>query len=383
MLESFSGVLLSTPALVRYFCDKGLHSMLHLYPPVARDADGIPRPEARENGPLCVGYFGGPHRNEPFRRLVLPALRELSSRVPVELVVTGLDPSSLEGAGLAVTAFPSERSYDVALRRMASRGIDVLVHPNSDTRNNPYKTQHVLLNAAAMGAAPVLSDAPPYDSLGAVGAALLCGSDPGEWARRSPVSRSRRTCVARSSRALAALPDTLLGPGKRGGADGSPGDPSVAGPRTARSALPAGPALRARGSNRPGPRSHPGAGPGLDVRGDRIPGRRPAAGDHDGRQLRPPRERPCPARRGGSRLRRTLREAVGQLDDVWDWVVVPFEFEAIPEAMARRFELRFIPETDHPVALFETTSRCRGIRRRVLRRLRRDRHADDLQVELG
>ena len=40
---------------------------------------------------------------------------------------------------------------------------------------------NVLINARAVGAVPVLSNLPPYDSLGSAPPALLCENDPAAW----------------------------------------------------------------------------------------------------------------------------------------------------------------------------------------------------------
>jgi glycosyltransferase involved in cell wall biosynthesis len=383
MLESFSGVLLSTPPLADYFRERSLHPATYLYPPVAANVDGLPRPVKEDSAPLRIGYIGGAHRDESLRQLVLPALQELARAKPVELVATGPDPSSLGGQVFPVTVLPAERSYDVALRRMASRGIDVLVHPGSENRNSPFKTQHVLLNAAALGAAAVLSDCPPYDRLAPTGAALLCRSEPASWAEAltvlsdSPATRgalvegARRFCRENySGRQNEAVLSSILRAHPSAGLA----------LRDARYRQ----ALRVVGVGGP---AHPAVVP-VPVQGwmsavveasvDELRRVTTMVGSFGGRVS------------GTLRLairdvqsRQTLREVVRPLRDVRVWVHVRFEFDSIPNARGRRFELRFTPEADGVVALYETSTKCRGLRRRVLRRLRRDRHADHLHVELG
>jgi hypothetical protein len=182
-LRSFSGVLLSSHPLLDYFAERGLHSRLLYYPPIAaRLEDHEPwAPGARVGARL--GYLGGPHRAAALRDEVLPAIAQLAGRVPLELVVMGMAPGALGSTpGVPVTYLAREVSYELALRQIGAKGIDILVHPGTDTLNNRYKTLNVLINADAIGAAPVLSAEKPYDQLVSGEQALLCGHDPASWA---------------------------------------------------------------------------------------------------------------------------------------------------------------------------------------------------------
>jgi glycosyltransferase involved in cell wall biosynthesis len=183
VLRSFSGVLLSTHALLSYFRERGLHERLHHYPLIARPPRDFEQPAARPaRAPLRIGYFGGGHRNEPFLRDVLPAIVELSRRAGVSLVVAGMARENVSlPEGLDATFLPFEESYDVALWRLAQAGIDVLVHPNNEELDNRFRSLTVLVNAMRFGAAPVLSASPPYDVLGDGDTALLCGNGGRPW----------------------------------------------------------------------------------------------------------------------------------------------------------------------------------------------------------
>ncbi len=178
-LRDFSGVLLSTESLVGYF-RHWLHDSTVLYPPVRGHAPDVRR--ARNDGELTIAFFGGQHRRDPFVRHVFPAICRLAEDRPVVLHAAGIDLSGLAvPERLRVVPVPFNPSYPDALREMAARGADVLLHPSSDTRNNRYKNCHFLINARALGAAPIFSDVAPYDALRGEEVCLLCKNDQDAW----------------------------------------------------------------------------------------------------------------------------------------------------------------------------------------------------------
>lgn len=183
-LESFSGVLLSTHSLMNYFRKNDLHKNLFYYPPIAdlpilHEKVG---PGPKKDKVFRIAYLGGSHRHQPFAEMVFPAINEFAKDHPVELFIGGMSESSLEATDcLPIYYFPFEISYDLALGRFSLLEIDILVHPNSRTGNNPYKTLNVLINAQALKAVPVLSRNPPYDTLGPEKVALLCQDDKNSW----------------------------------------------------------------------------------------------------------------------------------------------------------------------------------------------------------
>jgi|GEM_PF-1734095 len=184
LLRHFAGVLLSSRTLVEYFRQKELHPRLFYYPPIARKPawrDAPPAPP-KPSGTTRIAFFGHKHRLRAFGEEVFPAIARLARERPVELLAAGMAEGSLgAAAGLKITYFPFDLSYDLALGRLAACEIDLLVHPNSQTPNNEYKTLNVLITAWAMGAVPVLSDAPPYSELADRQVAVLCGRDPAVW----------------------------------------------------------------------------------------------------------------------------------------------------------------------------------------------------------
>jgi hypothetical protein len=149
-----------------------------------------------------VAFFGGAHRREPFRRVVLPAIERLAQGRPVTLYAAGIDMPHDGTTGLEIVLVPYDRRYSAAIHEMAKHQIDVLVHPTSITDNNAYKNPHVLINARALGAAPVFSDAPPYDALAEEGVCLLTRDSEQDWFQalsRLDDAGLRSTLVARGA----------------------------------------------------------------------------------------------------------------------------------------------------------------------------------------
>jgi len=180
-LQAFDGVLLPTPALVDYFRAHHLHERLIAYPPIAGPAAPLDRGDA-EGRPLTLAFFGGAHRRRAFVEVVHPAIARLARERDVRLIVVGVDAAAAPSGGrLQVVHQPYDPSYSGALRSVARQGIDILVHPGSDSVNNRYKNPHVLINACVFGAVPVFSDCPPYDAFRDGGVAVVCRNTADVW----------------------------------------------------------------------------------------------------------------------------------------------------------------------------------------------------------
>jgi glycosyltransferase involved in cell wall biosynthesis len=179
-LRHFSGVLLPG-SLIEYFREHRLHDRLMEYPPIAGPAlDGH---ERSAGSPLTIAFFGGQHRRAPLVRWVYPAVCRLGENRKVRLIMPGTQVTVAPSAGVEVVNPPYDPSYTSALKQMARYGVDILVHPSSATANNPYKNPHVLINAHALGAAPIFSAAPPYDSVARDGVAIVAEDDDEHWYR--------------------------------------------------------------------------------------------------------------------------------------------------------------------------------------------------------
>lgn len=179
-LRDFAGVLLATPALVSYFSEQELHPHLVLFPPVA-DAEGLAAPRATKPG-VTVAFFGGRHLHRQLLDIIVPAVRRLARQRPVRLLAVGVPEPIPASAGLTVSQQPYDECYARGLRALAAEGVDVFVHPvAAGLANNAYKNPHALISAHALGAIPVVSQAPPYDALGPAGVALICEDNEESW----------------------------------------------------------------------------------------------------------------------------------------------------------------------------------------------------------
>ena len=178
-LRAFSGVLVSSPALLDYFADHRLHDRLMLFPPVGWSA---PLPRQSSNDAACVGFFGGLHLHSVLEDYVLPAIRRVAVVQPLRFVVAGVSEPIATSPGLTIVHQPYDLSYSRGLRTLAAAGVDVLVHPSvPGLANNAHKNPHALISAHAIGAVPVVSARPPYDDLPESGIALQCEDTIDSW----------------------------------------------------------------------------------------------------------------------------------------------------------------------------------------------------------
>jgi hypothetical protein len=130
-LKSFFGVLLSSNTLMDYFRTKKIHDNLLHYPPVARRVAlyEVARGCQKKENAIRIGYFGGDHRNKPFREMVFPAICKFAQDHLVELFLGGMSENSLDPTeNMSITYFPFEVSYDHALGRFSALELFILVH---------------------------------------------------------------------------------------------------------------------------------------------------------------------------------------------------------------------------------------------------------------
>lgn len=195
-LRGFAGVLFATPALLSYFAERRLHENLRLFPPVSAGR-GAPRPDRTG---ATVAFFGGRHLHHQLVAIIVPALRRLGRQRPVRLVAVGLPEPIAASEGFVVTHRAYDVSYARGLHALQGEGVDVLVHPvATGVTNNAYKNPHALISARTLDAIPVVSNAPPYDTLGAEGVALICEDTEEGWYQalaQATTDPSLRTTVA-------------------------------------------------------------------------------------------------------------------------------------------------------------------------------------------
>ncbi len=199
-LRGFAGVLLATPVLVEYFAERRLHPRLLLFPPVADS-----HPPATLSGPrarLHVAFFGGQHLHGMFLSTIVPAIRRLACERPVTLLVAGIPEPIPSSEGLVVTHLAYDADYSRGITALAAEGVDLLLHPVAPgLANNIFKNPHAVISAHALGAVPIVSDAPPYDGLKAEGVALFCDNTEASWhqALLQAATDQRRAASIRAS----------------------------------------------------------------------------------------------------------------------------------------------------------------------------------------
>jgi len=160
-LRRFTGVLLATPALVQYFAEQRLHPRVWLFPPVADSNPSAPAPEPRAR--LHVAFFGGQHLHGMFLSTIVPAIRRLACERPVTLLAAGIPEPIPASEGLVVTHLAYDADYSRGITALAAAGVDLLLHPVAPgLANNIFKNPHAVISAHALGAVPIVSDAPPY-----------------------------------------------------------------------------------------------------------------------------------------------------------------------------------------------------------------------------
>jgi glycosyltransferase involved in cell wall biosynthesis len=199
-LSSFNGVLLSTKKLIEYFERNSIHDHLMYYPPIAKYLNKRTLMEKTHGDrTLRIAFMGGWHRIDNFNKYVLPAIQRLSEHRRIELLV----PYSQQDVyrikaneNTVVKRIERTISYNAMLMKYQANKIDILVHPNSNSINNEFKTMNVLINSMLLGAIPILSKDEPYKNLEGLGVAILCENDENEWfSAISDISsnRGRRT----------------------------------------------------------------------------------------------------------------------------------------------------------------------------------------------
>lgn len=183
-LVSFSGVLLSTQALMEYFKEKGLHENIYYFPPVFNytalcENFGL---LTKKEKVFRIAFCGRENHSKVFKEIVFPAICEFAKNKIVELFLSGMEENSLQPANnLSIYYFPFEVSHDLMLGRLSSLKIDIIVHPNLWTMTDQYETLSIFLDALNMGAIPILSTGPPYVPFEHEKMAFFCEDNKNSW----------------------------------------------------------------------------------------------------------------------------------------------------------------------------------------------------------
>jgi len=179
-LTGFKGVLVSTAPLEEDFRKRQLHTRLMRFPPTAIP----PVVKAPTRQPPRIAFFGGSHLHAALRTSILPAIRKLAAEQPVTLVGVGVTTPIEPAVGLTVESWPYQSSYLQGVAALGGAGVNILAHPVAPgLPGNIFKNPHALITANAIGAVPVVSDAPPYSDLQGQGVAILCADSVDAWYR--------------------------------------------------------------------------------------------------------------------------------------------------------------------------------------------------------
>ncbi|GJH09269.1 glycosyltransferase [Caballeronia novacaledonica] len=170
-LRPFTGVLLSSVALIDYFRRNELHGNLSLFPVAcakqeqerARAAFGA-KHDANE---IVFAFMGGFWRSKGLWDVLIPALSRLASEgYRIHFVAPGL-PGNDEGvnalpSSLRVTLLPWSAGYLHVVQNFARFAPDFMLLAPGKTANNEYKTLHPVLTARLLDAVAVLPKIAPY-----------------------------------------------------------------------------------------------------------------------------------------------------------------------------------------------------------------------------
>jgi hypothetical protein len=168
-LGSFSGVIVSSSQLQRFFHDNNLHKAVQLVRPVfdetlyRRCKENHFGPAPLSSNSICFAFFGGSFRLKSLQEDVLPAIElfgkgsKLLMRASPEEVQTD---TAVEIIDMEYTPYLSAFLEEwVEYRPLA------VVHPRGQTANIDYKSSNAILIACYLGAVPVVCNERAYDGI--------------------------------------------------------------------------------------------------------------------------------------------------------------------------------------------------------------------------
>jgi hypothetical protein len=154
-----------------------------VFPPSLADMNWFPEPVSpswrnRDLG-LVVGFAGGSHRWESLRATVIPALRIVAetNQLRITLVVHCARPDFFRdaetGPNVDLLFVPFTRDFTMMVRNLRQYRPSVMVHPGTESENQPYKTLHPLMVGRLLECVTVFPSERPYSEPEAATAALL------------------------------------------------------------------------------------------------------------------------------------------------------------------------------------------------------------------
>ncbi len=181
-LESFSGVLLSSELLLRFYEDEKLHSRLMFFGPVIDPALTAEFSENEADKCVNIGFFGGGFRFDSFYRTVVPALRFIARENKVTLFVRErFEMTDIPGIDVNVIKV-TNNFYDF-VRQWQRFRINIVLHSHGASANIDFKTSNAALVSYYLGATPILADESVYRHMTEKDGVLLAPPTTHGWSR--------------------------------------------------------------------------------------------------------------------------------------------------------------------------------------------------------
>jgi len=186
-LRTFSGVIVPSPELARFYATSKLHQNIDVVPPVV-NAGLLDKCRRNRLGPppvsddrLRLAFFGGAFRRRSLIDDVFPALNSLRGRALLlardgsgENLHAG-DPQ-FEIISLAETTF-----FSSFLETWSEYQPQIVLHPAGRTENIDYKSPNALLVSLYLGAVPIVCEEKAYEEVGEPEGVLKVVGDSRSW----------------------------------------------------------------------------------------------------------------------------------------------------------------------------------------------------------
>lgn len=203
-LRKYTGVLVTSPRLKRYYEDNGIHDNVIYYGIILNERLVRYVWPPHSSGKISIGFMGGSFRLKSFYSHVFPALTQLSKESDISLI--DRDRGS-QGMPFAIISeykkthlfiraaqfvyrfvfkswdrshkdipYPSANDdipkevvkisrFDEFIRIWQRKNINIIVHPYGESINMPYKTQNTVIVAYLLGAVPIVGLEEAFEEL--------------------------------------------------------------------------------------------------------------------------------------------------------------------------------------------------------------------------
>lgn len=166
-LASFAGVMVTSGTLFKYFQEQPIHNTMELWQPILNERliarTKARAPANRKKGPLRIGCFGGLFRGEHLNEVIVPALRQVSSNIPLVLCLR--ESMTIQSSTLNIEYMPFHKNFSDFIDTWHHADIDIIIHPAGTTNNIDYKTKNAVLCSHYIGAVPVLPGEVAYKDI--------------------------------------------------------------------------------------------------------------------------------------------------------------------------------------------------------------------------